>query len=214
MKKLPIFLISALIFTGCPNAGDLPERIPLKIVITGLEFTSGEPDSLKSATDDIFDEFEYNYEHTDLTFWGERSNYSFSTGTISAGINTYMAVGNYQVDGYGGWANPLGSPLLSFHVRPLEVKVESGTTELEILADPDCGLILLADPLEQLEDAYITGNGNPGVPFTKQGIYRFTFVQPDPSFQAHIVKKNTEELVLNLNEISVGKTYKIEVIQE
>ena len=213
MKKLTILLLSILILTGCPNTDEIAERVNVKINVVGLEFQSDGPDSLKSAPVDAFSDFEHNYAHTDLNFYREGASYTFSTGSIGQGIATYMSVGTYEFYGWGGYASPSGTPEMSFSIPDQEVVLETGSTSIDLVADVDCSLILVADIHNQIESAVISGTGYP-VAFFQVGIYRYVYVAPESPYQAHIIKKNGAELVIDLKDLNTGTTYKIEITMD
>ncbi len=214
MKKLVLLLLSVLILTACPNSYDVPEKAHLKINIVGLDFFSEEADSLKSAPMDVFSDFEHNYPYTDLYLSREGAQYNISSGSIGQGVSTYMTVGKYQVNGYGGWASPLGIGELSFILPDQEAVVETGTTNINLNAIPDCGLILIADVHDQLKSAYIAGEGIKGLEFPQTGYFRYTYFRPEATFQAHIIKKNDEEVVIDTKDLSTGTIYKFEVLEQ
>ena len=211
MKKLTILLLSLLILIGCHNTDDVTERVNVKINVAGLEFQSDEPDSLKSAPVDVFSDFEHTYAHTELYFHREGASYTFNTGTIGEGISTSMSVGTYQFYGWAGSASPWGAPELSFYLPEQQIVINSGSTSINLEADVDCSLILVADIHNQIDSAFISGPGYPGVTFTHIGIYYFTYVQPESNYQAHIVKKNGSELAIDTEDLNTGSTYKVEV---
>lgn len=213
MKKLTTLLLSLLILTGCPNTDEITERVNVKFNVVGLEFQSDEPDSLKSAPTDVFSDFEHTYAHTELNFYRERANYSFSSGDIGQGIATYMTVGTYQLYAWGGHASPSGTPELSFSIPEREVVIETGSTSIDLEADVDCSLILVADIHNQIESAVITGDGYP-VAFFQIGIYRYVYVAPESPYQAHIIKKNGSELVIDIKDLNTGTTYKVEITMD
>lgn len=212
MKKLALLLLSVLILTACPNSYEVPERVHLKINIVGLDFLSEDADSLKSAPMDVFSDFEHNYSFTDIYLYREGANYNISSGSIGEGVSTSMSVGKYQVYGYGGYSSPLGLGELSFILPDQEAVVETGTANINLNANTDCGLILIADVHDQLKSAYITGEGIKGLEFAQTGYYRYTYFRPEAAYQAHIIKKNDEELVIDTKDLSTGTIYKFEVL--
>ena len=145
MRKPTILLLSLITLTGCPNVNELPERVNIKINVVGLEFQSNETDSLKSTLLDIFSDFEYTYAHTDLNMDKEGASLNVSTGSIAQGISTSLVVGTYHVSGWGGYAYPYGNADMSFQISDQEAVVDKGSTSINLDADPDCCLILVAD---------------------------------------------------------------------
>lgn len=214
MKKLALLLLTVLTLTACPNSYEVPEKVQLKINVVGLDFLSEEADSLKSAPMDIFSDFEHNYAHTEIYFYREGANLSLGTGNIGQGVSTSMSVGTYEVNGYGGFASPFGIGELSFILPDQEVNVEPGSTTLDIEAFPDCGLILIADYHDLVETAFISGNGTQGIEFSQVSYYRYTYFMPQSSFQAHIIKKDGTELVLNTGDLHTGRIYQVEVTMD
>lgn len=214
MKKITLLILSSVLLSGCPNAIDLPEKVQVKIILDGFDFNDGNLDTLKSASANVFDDFEHNVAYTELFFWGDNSSINIRTGAIMDGISVSMVIGEYQVDGYGGWANPGGSDELSFQLLPRQITVASSTTELIITTNPDCALILIADPDELVSEVYITNVGNTNTTFSKQGIYWYSYFLPDPEFQAHIVRKNGADLVINTNSVQKKTIHKVEIVAD
>ncbi len=214
MKKIALLLLTVLILTACPNIYEVPERVQLKINVVGLDFLSEEADSLKSAPMDIFTDFEHNYSHTDIYLFREDAQYNLSTGSIGQGVHTSISVGTYEVNGYGGYSSPYGIGELSFTIPDQKVVVETGSTSIDIEAFPDCGLILIADDHDLVETTFISGDGTQGVEFSQVGYYRYTYFRPQSSFQAHIIKKDGAELVLNTGDLNTGRIYKIVIAMD
>ncbi|MEN8227629.1 MAG: hypothetical protein ABFS38_05695 [Bacteroidota bacterium] len=211
MKKLTILLLSLLILTGCPNTDDPTEKVNVKINVVGLEFPSDNPDSLKSAPVDVFSDYKHTYAHTELNFFRDGANYSFQTGSIGQGITTSFSVGTYNFYGWSGSARPTGSSEMSFYLPEHKVVVNSGTTSIDLEADADCSLILVADIHNQIESAFISGPNYPVNAFTHNGIYYFTYVRPESNYQAHIIKKDSSVLTIDTRDLTTGRTYKVEV---
>lgn len=214
MKKIALLLLSVFTLTACPNSNEAPDWVPVKINIVGLDFFSEEADSLKSAPMDVFSEFEHIYANTDIYLHREGAHYNISSGRIGQGVSTSMSVGKYHVNGYGGYSSPLGLGELSFILPDQETVVETGTANINLNAIPDCGLILIADVHDQLKSAYIAGEGNTGLQFSQSGYFRYTYFSPEAAFQAHIIKKNDEEVVIGTNDLKKGRIYKFEILAQ
>jgi len=214
MKNPAILLLSLITLAGCPNVEELPERVDVRINVAGLEFQSNESDSLKSAMDDIFSDFQHIYSHTDISLDKEGAYYNLSTASIGQGIYTSLAVGTYHVYGWGGYASPFGAAEMSFFIPEGEVVIDAGSTSIQINAEPDCCLILVADFHDQLESAYISGSSNPGTGFFKMDHYYFSYLNPESNNQVHIVKKSGAEILMNPSELSKGYKYKVEITSE
>lgn len=214
MNKIALLLLSVFTLTACPNSNPVTEKVHLKINIVGLDFISEETDSLKSAFLDVFSEFEHNYAYTDIYLYSDDAHYNISSGRIGQGVSTAISVGKYQVNGYGGYSSPLGIGELSFILPEQEAVVESGTANMNLNAIPDCGLILIADVFDQLKSAYLTGEGAKGLEFSESGHYRYTYFSPTAGFQAHIIKENDEEVVMDTKDLKTGRVYKFEILAQ
>lgn len=211
MKRTALLLLSPLILSACNLPVEPPERVQLKITMAGLEFETDKADSLKSATADLFSGFIPVFAHTDLFLTREGASYSFSSGSIGTGISTALTVGKYQVEGYGGWATPLGTGQMTFFIPNRQVEIDAASTSLKLDANPDCALILVADLFEQLETAYIEGAGNPGTQFARQGYFWYSYFLPMQGYQAHIVKKSGGALVISTADLMPGHKYEVGV---
>ena len=123
-------------------------------------------------------------------------------------------MGTYQAEGYGGWASPFGTGELTFIVPGQEIVIESGSTQIQLDADLDCALMLVADVHDQLETAFISGEGNPGVAFSQDGDFWYTYFRPQAGFQIQLLKKSGEKQVMETQDFSTGRLYKIEVLMD
>ncbi len=156
----------------------------------------------------------HSYAFTDFYMDKVGAYYNVSTGNISQGISTSLAIGTYRVSGWGGSASPFGNADMSFQIPDQEVIIGAGSTSLNLDADPDCCLILVADFNDHLESAYISGGGNPGNDFFRKDHYYYTYISPYSGNQAHILKKSGAKLIINMGELSIGNTYKVEITSE
>ena len=72
----------------------------------------------------------------------------------------------------------------------------------------------MADIHNQIESAVISGGAGYPVAFFQVGIYRYIYVAPESPYQAHIIKKNGSELVIDLKDLNTGTTYMVEITMD
>ncbi len=214
MKQLFHILLLSVILSGCSNTSEVPERAYVKVKVSGLDFATNEPDSLKSASEDVFSAFEHNYAHCEIYMHQDQAGATIRSGNIGDGIKTFLVLGTWHVDGWGGSSSPLGLPELTFQIPTQNVTVTAGSDSIEVQADLDCALILVADPHDQIESAYMLGEGLQVVDFYTVDHFYYTYFMPQASYQALIIKKDSTELILNAGEFNTGTTTQVVITKD
>lgn len=213
MKKLNLLLL-VIIALGCSKKDDPKPEVTFSINISGFNITTDDFGSLKSTQADIFSDFDHKFSGGELIFRAPSGAiYNFNTNGISIdGFKITLPLGTYQLSGNGGSPSYGGGPKMAFSIPSQGIVIGASTISIDVTIAPECALILVADQLNLLEEAYIAPVPSPpSYPFFQDGIYLYTYFEPRSQFWANIIKKDATKLTMDTGNLKKGYVYKIEV---
>lgn len=212
MKDIIITLLFILMIAGCTQNETDVSRVSIDLTIRGLDFESDGPVTLKSSQENIFSDFEHKYARGEINLSGSGANYSLGIASIVDGFTLSVKEGAYQLFGYGGYAGPAGSPEMAYGFDHRELVIDGSTSTVYLDAFPTCALLLVADQNSKLETAFIKINNNNDAQFFQDGYFHYTYFEPMAPYQAHIIKKDGSEMIIETGNLENGIIYKIEVL--
>ncbi len=214
MKKLLLLFAALTIMFSCSKEMN-DEIIEFSLKISSFTI---ETSTFKSTSVDYFSEFTHSYPiNSSIAFINDEGvRYVFYTGDLT--LETFkfgLPLGTYHVTGNGGTTAET-SDLMMFSILDQSIVVTPETISIPITLNPNCFLILVADP-EQLID-----ETNPprirnwwsvriSPLFQFDDVLRYIYAIPASKSELTITKLNNSQLICSptSNFFKNGYTYKI-----
>ncbi|MEZ5072008.1 MAG: hypothetical protein R2751_13880 [Bacteroidales bacterium] len=206
LRSIPALAILALLIS-CQPESEVFDRtqVELRMAVPGFEVAAEE--SLKKETGGVYDAFVHKYQVCNLYMNGENAYYSLQVDNPAEGRSLQVLLGGYMIGGYAGWSGPLGAPAMSYDIRDQHVSVGTAPDDILLQMANLCALVLIADPDDQLADAYVQdASGNRAAEMYQDGIYTYAYFNPEQGYTVVVRNIRDDSLEIPVGLLLPGKT--------